>query len=154
MKTNIIISVSLYLRGANLDPKLVSEKLGINPSSAQYKGEKKITSTNREYVAKIGVWELDADTKSPALSDHLDQLTSMINTQGIAIRSIAGVDEAYIDIFIAADANEDGGGTLEFELNKENIAALERLGLPIHYTVTHVDKKKAMKTTWRRDIRP
>lgn len=138
---DLVIEVSLYLRGDNLDPNIVSKELGITPTSSHVKGEKRITSTKREYVAKIGVWALTVDSESRALSDHISLLASKIKVDGTLMRSIEGVQEAYIDIFIATDADEGGGGTFEFEMSQENISTLGRLNLPVRYEVTSVKKR-------------
>ncbi len=138
---DLVIEVSLYLRGDNLDPNIVSKKLGITPTTSHVKGGKRITSTNREYVAKIGLWAISVDSESRELSDHVSLLVSKIKVDGTLMRSIEGVQEAYIDVFIAKDADEDGGGTFEFEMSQENISALGRLNLPIRYEVALVNKR-------------
>jgi len=132
------IIVGLYLRGDDLDPVFVSEKLGVSPSRSQYKGERKVTSTNCEYIAKIGMWALieESDTSDTSvLSVHIDQLASKVGMGGITFRDIEGVQEAYVDVFIAADADEDGEGTYEFQLNGQNVTVLHQLGLPVRFTV-------------------
>jgi hypothetical protein len=54
------------------------------------------------------------------------------------LTDIAGVQEAYVDVFVAADADDDGGGTCEFQLSQENVRALNRLGIPVQFTVAVV----------------
>jgi len=102
------IIVALYLRGNDLDPAAVTKVLGVSPSRFQCKGEKRVTSTSREYVAKIGMWGLIADSDSCLLADHIAQLASSIAVDDDILKTLAGIEEAYIDIFIAATANEDG----------------------------------------------
>jgi hypothetical protein len=138
IQKNYVISVGLYLRGDELDPKFISKKLGVIPSESQYKGEEKITSTNHKYITKIGVWALISESESDSciVADHIDQLTSKIISKKVSITELAGVQEAYVDVFIAADADDKGECTCEFQLIKENIEALERLGLPVRFTVT------------------
>lgn len=130
------IIVALYLRGENLNPDAVTIALGISPSRSQRKGEKKITSTNREYVTKIGLWGLISDSDSCLIADHISLLASVIPWDSDTFRMLDGVQEAYIDIFVAATADEDGEGACEFELSKENLVVLERIGLPVRLTVT------------------
>jgi hypothetical protein len=133
---NELISVALYLRGDNLDPEIVSKKLGIEPSDSQYKGEKKVTSTGHEYVTKNGLWALIAESDSINLNDLIGQVTTKVKSDDVMLHSIEGVQEAYLDVFIAGDTDVDGDGTAKFELNKDNIAEIERLGLPVSFTVT------------------
>ena len=140
MKTaSYMIDVSIFLRGDELDPKSISNKLGVTPSSSQYANEKRISSSNQEYVTKIGVWELAAESRSFILSDHINELTAKLKSANY-LRHIEGVQEAYVDVFIASDADEDGEGTFEFELSEENIAALAQIGLPIRFTAALVKK--------------
>lgn len=142
MKTrNYKIVVGLYLRGDDLDPAFVSKKLGVSPSRSQYKGERKVTSTNREYATKIGMWALiaESDTSDTSvLCDHINQLISKVGIPPTTFLNIEGVQEAYVDVFIAADADEDGEGTYEFQLSNQNMAALHQLDLPVRFTVALV----------------
>lgn len=130
------VIVALYLRGEDLAPDSVTTALGINPSRSQRKGEKRVTSTNREYVTKIGMWGLISDADSNLIADHITRLASLVKLDANALCGVAGVQEAYIDIFVAAIANEDGEGSCEFELSPDNLTDLERMGLPVRLTVT------------------
>ncbi|SEA75030.1 protein of unknown function [Nitrosospira multiformis] len=132
-----MIIVTLYLRGDDLDPEVVTKKLGIRPSRFQRKGEKKVTSTKHEYLAKMGTWGLIADSESCLLADHITALASNIVADGDVLIKLPGVQEAYIDIFIAPTAGQDGG-TRELELSKENLTQLARMGLPVRLTISHV----------------
>jgi hypothetical protein len=137
------IIVGLYLRGDDLDPTLITKKLGINPSRSQYKGEKKTTSTEQEYVAKIGMWAVieESDTSDTSiLSAHINSLASKVKMGGTIANGLDGVQEAYIDVFIAKDSDEDGEGTCEFELSKEDFTALKHSGLPVRFTVSIVKR--------------
>lgn len=137
MKTNnYLIDFGIFLRGENLDPELVSSMLSLTPSSSQKKGEKRISSSNNEYFTQIGVWEIAATSKSDLLSDHIEELTSKVGMYGTALLDIEGVEEAYADVFIGVEAEEEGEGTCGFELSGENLRALTQLGLPVRFTVS------------------
>jgi hypothetical protein len=69
-----------------------------------------------------------------------NELISKIGGGQSTLLSIDGVEEAYFDVFVAINADEDGGGTCEFQLSKENLCALERIGVPAHFTVAVVKK--------------
>jgi hypothetical protein len=140
MKRNELISVGLYLRGDNLDPKSVSNKLGVEPSDSQRKGDKKITSTNREYIRNIGIWSLIAESESLSLSDLVSQVTEQIKSDDLSLHDIDGVQEAYLDVFIARDSDENHEGTIEFELSRDNIAEIARLDLRVFFTATLVNE--------------
>ena len=140
MEPDYLFDVAIYLRGDGLGPTHVSTVLGITPSKSQYKGQKKITSTNQVIVANIGLWALVAETKSSDLPVHIQELASKIGDRGPILTGIAGVEEAYVDVFVAVDAGDDGGGTCEFQLNPENVRALDRFGMPVRFTVAVVRK--------------
>lgn len=133
-----LLSVSLYLYGNDLYPAFVSQKHGVSPTTSQYKGEKKIGSkTGREYApAKCGIWELKADSDSPDLCDHISKLGSRFDSGHVPFMNIERVEEGQFDLFIAGDTDEDCDGKVEFELNDESIAAIQRLSLPVRFTVS------------------
>ena len=91
-------------------------------------------------VAKTGLWALVAKTESGDLPVHIQELASKIGDGGPVLTDIAGVQEAYVDVFVAVDADDDGGGTCEFQLSQENVRALDRFGIPIQFTVAVVRK--------------
>jgi len=129
------VIVAIYLRGDSLDPELISKTIGIIPTKSQFKGQKNITSTNREFYSKIGMWALIADSISYNVADHIKWLVLQIGKCGNMLRRLSGVDDAYVDIFIAGRADEDGEGTCNFELDTEMLAALAKLELPVRFTV-------------------
>lgn len=136
MKTKNLIDLSIFLRGNTLNPEVVSGVLSLSPSSSQKKGEKRISSSGNEYVTQIGVWEFAATGDSSVLSEHIEELTSKVKKKGAELLAIEGVEEAYADIFIGIEADEEGEGTCEFELTEANLAALTQLGLPVRFTVS------------------
>lgn len=69
---------------------------------------------------------------------HRESLASKLLADGLVIADLPHVEEAYIDVFIAKDADDDGGGTCEFDLGGASIALLEKLGLPVRFTVAIV----------------
>ena len=102
--------VAIYLRGDMLDPDLVSAELGITPSRSQRKGGPK--SGNREFLAKIGIWVLEAKTQSDNLVVLIEELVSKLNVRGSSLLSVSGVDEVYLDVLRCQ---------LQFLLNPHNV---------------------------------
>jgi hypothetical protein len=70
------------------------------------------------------------------LSDHITQLASMFKEDHVPFHSIEGVEEVEVDVLIAGDTDENARGEVKFELTPEAIAALQRLGSPIRFTVS------------------
>ncbi len=131
-----IISVGIYFRGNNLNPALITEMIGILPSESQYKGEERTTSTNYTVKAKIGIWAIISNLKSCRLSDHIDHLTLKFAEIGVDLDDLPGVQEKYVDVFFASDADEAGECTCEFQLSRKNVSALGQLGIAVRFTVT------------------
>jgi hypothetical protein len=129
--------VALYLRGDVLDPDQVTSLLGVQPSKAHRKGEERRTPTNQKYLTKIGLWSLAAKSGGE-LSELLDELSRQLSGVEEPLKSLAGVQDAYVDIFIAVDADNEGGGTWEAELSADSIRRLSALGLPMRFTATVV----------------
>lgn len=130
--------VTLYLVGTDLDPAHVSTVLGIEPSKSQIRGERKITSTKREFTTQTGLWALVVRRESTDLSALLDELVSRLPALRPELTDITGVDDAYVDVFGAVDADSDGGGTCEFELSARCINTLRDLTVPARFTIAVV----------------
>ncbi|OGI58313.1 MAG: hypothetical protein A2V58_01190 [Candidatus Muproteobacteria bacterium RBG_19FT_COMBO_61_10] len=135
-----LFNVAIYLRGDDLDPAHVSAVLGMAPSKSQFKGQRKVTPTNHAVVAKIGLWALAAETKSSDLPVLIEELALKIGDRGPVLTGIDGVEEVYLDVFVAVDADDDGGGTCEFQLSQENVRALDSFGIPVRFTVAVIKK--------------
>jgi Domain of unknown function (DUF4279) len=129
--------VTMYVRGDALDPNIVTAALGVAPSTSQRKGGNK---ADREFVAKIGVWALEAEKQSNNLDDLVQELSSKISAAGSALTAIQGVDEAYLDVLVTTLADDDGGGTCEFRLAPETTQALAVIGVPARFTVAVVKR--------------
>lgn len=130
------IIVAVYLRGDLLKPESVSQVLGVKPSRFQEKGELRITSTNRSFHTKVGLWGLISQSDSSAISDHIDELVSKLGNPVIPLKEIDGVQEAYLDIFMAIASDDEAEKTVDFELSSEQMEKLNRLGLPVRVTIT------------------
>ena len=130
--------VSIYLLGDELDPDSVTALLGLKPDEFHRKGKRWTTSTNREVIERTGIWVVSAKTTSNDLNRVIGDVASKIDANAPFLMQLPGVEEAFLDVFIAIDADTDGGGTCEFELTPQDVAELTRLGLPVRFTVTVV----------------
>jgi len=124
-------SVALYLRGHELDPVYISQKLGIQPTRSQKKGNFKAGS--RKFIAKIGIWALKIKSESRTISDLVGELFDKMADQSIRLDRIVGVEDAHLDIFFAF--GDDEKDSVEFMLTKDQIGKASQLGLSICVTV-------------------
>jgi hypothetical protein len=138
MDKNPKIEVAIYLRGGALDPDHVTKALGVAPSRSQFSGEKRISASGKESVTKIGVWVLVSEPDSTSVSTAISNLASKIPMNGPRMNEIAGVQEAYVDVFIAVDARSDGEGAAEFQLGREDVEMLNKIGLEVRFTAAVV----------------
>jgi hypothetical protein len=125
--------IAIYLRGDQLKPDHISEVLGLQPSRCQKKGE--LRAGSKTVISKIGVWTLIAQTDSPSITDHIDELLRTLRAPPMPLDQIDGVEEAYLDIFVALEQEHDQQETVEVMLSKTYTQALNRLGLGLQFTV-------------------
>lgn len=133
-KPTYSIQLAIYFHGDHLNPDHVSELLGLEPSSSWFKGEKRISSSNKEIVARSGLWVLGGEAFSDDLSASIEKLIPKISRKGVVLADIPGVQDAYVDILLAFDLKEDGGGEYTFQLSPQDIQSLGGLGLPVQFT--------------------
>src|SRR5437773_12569053 len=89
-----LISVAIYLRGTDLDPKVVSGILGIEPSRAQKRGQLKPGS--RKFVAKIGTWVLKIASDSRSVESMIDELLQKVGNPTIPMDRIENVEDSHL----------------------------------------------------------
>jgi hypothetical protein len=129
-----LIDVVLYVWGDGLDPANISSCLGIEPSKARRKGDKRTSVTQREISAQTGIWTLDT-SKSENLSTHIQELEQKLDDRARQVNAIAGVEGAYVDIYISVSADSNGGGEHNFTLSQQDVNALQKIGLPVEFTL-------------------
>lgn len=131
--------VTIYLYGDDLDPAYVSEQLGVVATRSHSKG-KRVTSTNREFFSRTGMWSLEASATSNILADHVDELMDKIKLRGEAIQKIKDVEQTKLDVYIDKYRKEDAlMKTYELELSERDILSLSTLGLPVCFTLAVID---------------
>ena len=130
--------VSLYLKGIGLNPDELTGRLGIAPTRAHKKGETWMTSTGKQVVERTGQWVLTIRS-SDDLSASLGELVAMTGRDA-PLSELPGVDEAYFDIFVAVDADDRGGGSVEFEMSVVTAVAIGKLALPVQFSAAVIPK--------------
>ena len=130
--------VSLYLKGIGLNPDELTRRLGIAPTRARKKGETWMTSTGKQVVERTGQWVLTIRS-SDDLSASLGELVAMTGRDA-PLSELPGVDEAYFDIFVAVDADDRGGGSVEFEMSVVTAVAIGKLALPVQFSAAVIPK--------------
>ena len=123
-----VISVALYLKGDDLHPSTVTTALGVSPDKAFARGDRHY-ARGRPLTRKVGLWSLSVESPELSLQQKVDQLTRRMAHIEIDLRTLPGVEEAYLDVYVAA---EDADHCLE--LTPEQLGWLQRRGLTVQLT--------------------
>ena len=101
--------VSIYLKGDCLDPNTISNRLGVEPTRSHRKGDKWITSSGAVVTERTGLWVLSM-SRAKDVSSALHGASSGLRLNQIKPLDSFGIDDAFIDIFISSDVDDNGGG--------------------------------------------
>lgn len=129
------ITVGLYVRGLDLDPDKVTAALSVEPTIARAKGDVRELPSAQEIVAKEGLWVLREYSEDKDVGYQLSSVAGKIPSARQSLTIVPGIEDVYIDVFIVPIGPEIRGGEYSFELNKDDIEFVARLGLPVRFTV-------------------
>lgn len=129
------LQVSVYLKGDELKPSAVSEKIGVAPTRSHEKGDHRITRSGSEVVEKTGIWVLTVrGDEAASLSSLVGEIGRTLGKLSSPLDLLPGVHTAFIDVLVMGPVDEDGGGTCEFFLDATAAAILGEMRLPIQFT--------------------
>lgn len=133
--SNILIMVSLYVKGKDLIPDDVTRSLDVFPTRSQVKGEHRTTPSGASYTKKNGSWVFEVESNSENLDDHLDILFESINFDKDKLKDVGGVEEVFLDIFITKNVDTDGYASFNFTINPNRIEKLNKWNIPVEFTI-------------------
>lgn len=138
LESNSLLEVSLYLKGTDLDVEEVSRVLGVVPDKVNRRDEPKIAGKERPVYATT-TWKLSRRTQSNDVSAVVTSLLSMVDPAAQP-EKIPGLEDIFIDVFMAntVEAGELGA-SIEWDLTADALAALNRLGLSVRFSVCNVE---------------
>lgn len=131
--------VAIYLKGDNLDPEHLTQIIGLLPSESHRKGDRWITASGSEFEKKTGLWSLLIKGDGVDISDAIVRLTSGANVSSFT--ELPGVEEECLDIFVAMDADDGGGGECSFSLSPEATEKVSEMRLCTRFTVAVVSPR-------------
>jgi len=104
----------LRVYGNELDPKIITEILGVTPSSIQKKGEKRTNSFGRTVVFKTGGWFLSSEgrVQSKDVRRHLDWLLEQLVPVKDQLSNIQETSGITMNVYCIWWSTGDGGPTL------------------------------------------
>ena len=73
-------SVALRISGDDLDPEEITRLLGPSPKTSKRKGDKTVSpKSGREWVAKTGLWMLEAEDREPeSIDGQIEELLKQL----------------------------------------------------------------------------
>ncbi|MEM9931000.1 MAG: DUF4279 domain-containing protein [Bacteroidota bacterium] len=139
MKTKEIKSVTasatIWLHGAKLDPKEVTKCCGVIPTKKWSKGDVHITSTGKEIVRKVSMWELGASNSSSPVLEQVTNLLDQLKETGNLFDCLPHLESAKLSVFYAIDHDDEGEGKIDLSFSNEILTAAAVLGLEIEISM-------------------
>jgi hypothetical protein len=144
-------SCKLYVRSDDLDPRLVTALLGVEPSEAYLKGEHKILRVNREspgkpsnLIIRTGTWRLDINEEKKWSWDAAAQLEywcAFLTSREAAVRELqAHCYEVMVDCYI------DEGPIVYVDLSGALMQSLGNLVVALKFGFYDGENLQAEKT--------
>jgi hypothetical protein len=90
----------LQISGDQLDPDVITTRLGVEPSDKQKKGEIRTNSIGRTRTIRIGGWFLSSEHQvdSKDLRRHLDWLLAILRSRADGLRSVQEMDGVVMSV--------------------------------------------------------
>lgn len=141
-----LISVSLYVRGENLDPNRISEIIGLTPTSSGRRGGSRTTDSGRQVHPRSGFWVFStkrtANSESEldsTLNTDLENLARSLPNHEVDLSVMVSPNEIFLDIYIGVDL-VDRSARASFVIKPSIMMKLSSLGIPIDITID-VDRR-------------
>ena len=129
---SLAIGVWLVLRGPQLEHTLVSNILNLEPSVKLVRGQPRPEFPAA--IAKNGLWSLESSVNSDCVVDHVQDILSKLEKCSCDLSQIAGVADAFLDIFVSESDLNGERLTVSFVIDADQIKRLAELGLAVQYT--------------------
>jgi hypothetical protein len=131
-----IVDVTLYLKGATLDPEVVSASLGVNGNVMRKKGETYRIGKSSKASSKIGLWTLESNSVDDSLSGKIAWLKNAIANKRVNPLEIPGVIHVDLDIYIELGRSADGDGTYSSIMKPDDIKWLHEIGADVSISLS------------------
>ncbi|GAB2583990.1 hypothetical protein ISP15_08620 [Dyella jejuensis] len=137
---NLLIQVSLYLKGKNLIPEIITGKTNIQPDITALCGTKKAPGRENSAVYKTSIWGVRVISRESP-SKCIRSFLKKIKGSETFFANAPGIDEAYIDFFYTKTVDIDQlNDAVEFELESDLLEGLKKIGVPVRFTISNVKK--------------
>ncbi|MCK6629793.1 MAG: DUF4279 domain-containing protein [Anaerolineae bacterium] len=122
------VKVTFRFVGDNVNPEMITSRVGLQPSAAHEKGE--IVKKHPEQVYPTGFWSLDSSIPSDRpLGEHVEQLLSILESKTLilkGLRDIGLVPTFYCGCFIT-------GTTTSVKIKADILQRMADIGASLEY---------------------
>jgi hypothetical protein len=140
--TEFAISCAVRLRGDDLDPAVITARLGITPSLALKKGGTRQTAKGRVIPIRTGVWDYSVSVDGTDFEPAIEQALAPFEGIAFALTSLPGVADAILDIYATADRTPevDSYDGAYFSFSAKQLQQIAVLNLAIDVSVSVFDR--------------
>jgi Domain of unknown function (DUF4279) len=132
----MLISVTLRIAGAKIDPEHISSVLKIQPIVARPTGEIRKLKSGKEITQRCGMWAWSTrdSLESSSLAEHIQYLAKALEHRVESIAKLPFVERAWLDVCVVeSDPNRSNNGVI-VNLDVESIQYLDKLGVQLEFT--------------------
>jgi hypothetical protein len=133
-----LITVSLYIKGDNLDPNLVTQKLQLLPTRTKKKGNIYVNLTGNKRTDKNGSWCLEIEQKSLRVEEHIQDLLNKLKHID-TIPDFKDMEDIYLDILVVLNKNIKNN-EYSFNIDHSMLKNIYLLGIPIQTTISYIEE--------------
>ena len=133
-------TIALYIYGDELQPKDVTEALGLEPDSCAVKGDVRVVVRGKEIREKQGRWSYRVRDDTSDIEDLIFYFLQKL-PQNVSIMNIKGVDDAALDLLVMQDMTLDNDSEVWIILSPRIYALLAKIGIRFEMYIAHVDKE-------------
>jgi hypothetical protein len=131
-KPTIETRVALRIAAVNLEPEVISQRLGLKPSKARRRGDPNIGRNNRAYSDfSSGLWLLESSLDVEPLEKKLETLISRIQPKQAEIRAL-GNEGLEVEIIIGVFGDDRNA---MFYLSSKVVRDLGEIGINLAFDV-------------------
>ena len=144
------VFASFGVRAFKLNPKEITERLGIQPSHSFSRGDKYDTHLSKTIMGvrtrKFGVWQVSSEgvVKSDDLQDHIDYLVDLIRPKQVEIDALLADPDLYLDVRLWIESRDVVNA---FTLRSESVAFLASLCREFNVSVIGGDNRYPQEGT-------
>lgn len=141
MINDTYLRMAVYLFGEKLDLDKVTHVLGVQPSEMHVLGELKSPRKKNSAKHKRNMWSLISEIYSDDFNDSAIRFLNPII--GVDIKSLSdhGLEEAYVDFFLANSVGVgELGNSISFDMSVDLVGIFSGISIPVRFSLCNIQK--------------